>query len=218
MRIARRPLADEIYKRLLDEIMDGRLPAGSRLCEERLCERLGVSRTPLREAMIRLVREGALEKRHNYGCVVRKQDIAALEELMQARSLMECLALREWFGSLDAAALKAVEGRLRAAESGPEESLREGVLAADEEMHGLILKACGNGLIAEQIRSLQALCRPYRVHRLEGSSSVKEMLLERRRVLDAMLAGDVEGAASALAAHFECSLKHYRASFAPKGT
>ena len=214
MRISRKSLADEVYKTLLGQVMDGRLPSGSRLCEERLCESLGVSRTPLREAMIRLVREGALEKRHNYGCVVRKRELGDLEELMQARSLLERLALREWFGRLDRGRLKDIDSRLRDSEAAPEGQLREGILRADEAMHALILSACGNRFVADQIKSLQSLCAPYRVHRCSDSSDVKAMLFERRKVLDAMLSGDLEGAVAALAEHFECSLRHYRASFA----
>jgi len=212
--ISRKSLADEVYNALLGKIMRGELPQGSRLCEERLCESLGVSRTPLREAMIRLVREGALEKRHNYGCVVRKRELKDLEELMQARSLMERLALREWFGSLDRGRLEEVSEELRQAESFPDEELRERVLRADEAMHSLILASCGNRFVADQIKSLQALCAPYRVHRCAESPDVNSMLAERRAVLDAMLAGNLEGAVAALGRHFECAFKHYSAGFA----
>ena len=61
MKISRKSLGDEVYTRLLESIMSGEFPAGAALREEKVCEQLGVSRTPLREAMIRLTREGLLE-------------------------------------------------------------------------------------------------------------------------------------------------------------
>ena len=212
MRIQRKPLSEEVYKRLLGSIMTGKYPAGSRLCEEKLGKSLGVSRTPLREAMIRLAREGALEKRHNYGCVVRKLSIDDVEELMEGRRLLECLALREWFPRIDIDRLKALSRRMGDAATSSEDKLRGEILSLDEEMHELIVAACANRFLAGQIRHLQLRCRPYRVYRCSASADTGAILAERQRVIDAILAGDVDGAVAGLAAHFDCSLTHYRQS------
>ena len=212
MRLQRKPLGEEVYKRLLGNIMSGKLPAGSRLCEEKLGKSLGVSRTPLREAMSRLAREGALEKRHNYGCVVRKLSIDDVEELLEGRRLLECLALREWFPRIDSNRLKALSRRVDDAATLSEGKLRGEILSLDEEMHELIVSACANRFLAGQIRHLQLLCRPYRVYRCSASDDAGAILVERRRVVDAILAGDVDGAVAGLAVHFDCSLKHYRQS------
>ncbi len=212
MRIPRKPLGDEIYKRLLNGVMSGRFPAGSRMGEERLCRMLGVSRTPLREAMIRLTREGVLEKRPNCGCVVRGQRADELRELLEGRRLLECLALREWFSKLDLAAFKDMAERLRKAEKSSPAALRDEILRTDEELHELIVSVCANRFVADHIRHLQLLCRPYRVHRCSVSEDVKAILLERRRIIQAILAGDVEGAAAGLSEHFACSIRHYMRS------
>lgn len=216
MRIPRKPLAEEAYKRLLNGVMSGRFPPGGRMREERLCRMLGVSRTPLREAMIRLTREGLLERKPNCGCVVRERRIEELKELLEGRRLLECLALREWFPKLDIPALKSMKGRLLKAKKSNASSLRDEILRTDEELHGLIVSACENPFIASHIRQLQALCRPYRVYRCAAASDLKSILSERRSIIDAILAGDVELAVSGLSEHFKCCLQHYQKSSEPE--
>ena len=208
-KLERKPLSDIIYKALLKKIMDGSIQEGVKLREERLCESLGVSRTPLREAMIRLAREGVLERLPNKGCVVRKRSANEVAELMECRAIFECLALRKWFGSLKRDAFMALRERLLAAKGKEAACVRKEILEVDEEMHALILEACGNSFLKEQILRLQTLCRPYRVFRCDESSDINGIADERLRVIDAIIDGDLERASSALESHFGISAESF---------
>ena len=207
MKIIRKTLGEEIYRSLLDELMSGALPGGSRLCEEKICKQLGVSRTPLREALIRLLREGILEKRSSGGCIVRKMSPDSLAELFEARGMLECLALREYFDRIDISGMKLLKKALLDAKR---KGSREDTLRADERMHELITEACKNSCLAEEIRGLQLRCRPYRIHRCFKAEDVRAAVAERLRIIDAILAGDSGKAEEGMKEHFQCGIKHYR--------
>lgn len=213
--IRHRSLSEDVYRRLMRGILDGRFAAGEPLREERLCRELGVSRTPLREAMIRLAREGVLEQQPRRGCMVRQLPEREITELLECRRLLEVLVLREWFGRIDRGRMQALDDCLAAAAAGSDaEAVRREVLAADEALHELVVSACTNRFLAEQVRRLQVLCRPYRVLRCEETADLPAILEERRRILRAVLGNDLEGAAAALAAHFDTSRRYYLPSTA----
>jgi DNA-binding GntR family transcriptional regulator len=201
-RVERKPLSEQVYKKLLMKIMEGSIPVGGKLREERLCESLGVIRTPLREALLRLAREGVLERLPNRGCAVRKRSLAEIAELMECRALMEGLALRRWSAFFDKAELRCLKERLDAAPQLPETIARKEVLEADEALHALILSSCANAVFRERLEGLQQLCRPYRVYRCEDSGDLAGIARERLAIVEPLLSGDRDAALLALEAHF----------------
>ncbi len=92
--IARVPLRDEVYRQVLDRIHRGSLPAGVRLRDSELAAQLGVSRTPVREALLRLARDGVLENSMGRGFRVRSLDASELQEVGAILGTLESLALR----------------------------------------------------------------------------------------------------------------------------
>lgn len=92
LRIVRRSLHDEVVERLRDMIVGGLLEEGERLREKKLCERFGISRTPLREALKVLTSEGLLELLPNRGARVTRLSLSDLEDMFEVMSALECLA------------------------------------------------------------------------------------------------------------------------------
>lgn len=207
--IERKTLPERVYKALLRKILDGSLKPGEKLREERLCESLGVSRTPLREAMFRLAREGLLERLPNKGCKVRERSRKEIEDLMEFRAMLECLALRRGFRDFDRAAFSSLRERLSAAKDMPLPQGRKEILSADEEMHELIQRGSVNLFLGEQILKAQCLCAPYRVFRCEASEDLAAIANERLGIVDAILADDMEAALTRLSAHFGISAKAF---------
>src|SRR4029453_329983 len=80
-----RSVVDQVHADLLERIVAGELPAGSRLRQEALAAELGVSRTPLREALARLVSEGLVEFVPNRGATVTRRDFSDMEQAWRAR-------------------------------------------------------------------------------------------------------------------------------------
>jgi DNA-binding GntR family transcriptional regulator len=89
-----RSVVDQVHADLLERIVAGELPAGSRLRQEALAAELGVSRTPLREALARLVSEGLVEFVPNRGATVTRRDFADMEQAWRARLVLEPGAAR----------------------------------------------------------------------------------------------------------------------------
>jgi DNA-binding GntR family transcriptional regulator len=90
--IARRPLHEEAVDRLRDQIVQGRLTPGQRLNERQLCEQLGISRTPLREAIKLLATEGLVDLLPNRGAVVSAVDPDRIAEALVVMGALEALA------------------------------------------------------------------------------------------------------------------------------
>ncbi|MDD5728364.1 MAG: GntR family transcriptional regulator [Victivallales bacterium] len=202
-------LSEAVYRKLLRGILDGKYPAGSRLREEQLCRGLGVSRTPVREALIRLAREGILEQQPRCGCIVRQRSLDEFRELLECRQLLECLVLRRWFGNIDRNCLEELRKQLENAQAGDTPEFRNTVLNVDEKLHALILEACSNHFMAEQLRILQLQCRPYRVLRCAESLTPQAIKNERLNIINAILNNQIDKAAQDLAEHFESSIKYY---------
>jgi DNA-binding transcriptional regulator YhcF (GntR family) len=87
-------VVDQVHAELLERIVAGELPPGARLRQEALAEELGVSRTPLREALARLVSEGLVEFVPNRGATVANRDFGDMEEAWRARLVIEPGAAR----------------------------------------------------------------------------------------------------------------------------
>src|SRR6201995_3075492 len=87
--IASNPLREQAYKHIHGKLLAGELPAGHVLSEHSLAREIGISRTPVREAIQRLEQEGVLEQIPRYGTVVRRPERRDLEELYQLREALE---------------------------------------------------------------------------------------------------------------------------------
>lgn len=110
-------VVDQVHAALLERIVSGELAPGARLRQEALAEELGVSRTPLREALVRLVSEGLVEFAPNRGATVARRDFSDMEQAWQARLVIEPGAARLAAERREASALermREIVGRQRA--------------------------------------------------------------------------------------------------------
>ena len=92
--IQRRTLHDEVVDRMRDMVVEGQLISGARINESELCQQLGVSRTPVREAIKTLASEGLIELVRNKGAVVKSLDAGEITEMLEAVAVLELFAAR----------------------------------------------------------------------------------------------------------------------------
>ncbi|MDR0931478.1 MAG: GntR family transcriptional regulator [Victivallales bacterium] len=186
-------LSEQAYRLLIKRIIEGRYPAGTRLTEESLAKEFGISRTPLREALRRLVVEGILEEQPRRGLRVMSPSREEISELFECRCKIEPPILRENLPNIPKAELQKLRDRIVAGDA--EESL-----AVDEAMHKLIAEYCGNRFLKEIIENLIRRTAPYRTLR---NCTIPELpRSERIELLDVMLSGDRDRAAELLIHHF----------------
>jgi DNA-binding GntR family transcriptional regulator len=155
------PLAEDIYARVKDEIFDFRLLPGQRFTETEMAQRYGVSRTPVRDALYRLKREGFLEVAFRSGWSVRPLDFEMFDELYDMRIVLETAAIERICHLEDLSALTPLA---RVWHTGPAARCREPREASrlDEAFHVSLVEAAGNREMARVHRELTEKIRVVR--------------------------------------------------------
>lgn len=201
--LERRTLTERAYLRLRHEVEAGLLTAGQRLDERALSERYGVSRTPLRHALERLVHDGLAQRSPYQGIFVSSFSATDVENLYAVRSALEQLAVRlavERASAEDLAQVRELAERCRDfGEHGDTAGLGE----ADRHFHEAIVIASQNDVLVGVLRTLRRQVHAVRSFANEGVDLVKRTLDERLLICDAMEARDAEKAAQLLAAHID---------------
>ncbi|GEL25538.1 putative transcriptional regulator, GntR family protein [Pseudonocardia sulfidoxydans NBRC 16205] len=189
-------LRDRAYTAIRDAIVDGTLAPGEKLVDAELSSWLGVSRTPIREALGRLERSGLVLTRPGHSTVVspvRARETAAAQSVVAA---MHELATREAVPLLSAADLDA----MRVANACFAEALRDNdidaAVQADDDFHGVAVAASGNGAVRAVLDQFGPVLR--RVERMRfGSLAGRGSVAQHDRIVELCAAGDVGGAAAA---------------------
>ena len=201
--ISRRPLHEEAVDRLRDLIVQGELGPGMRLNERVLCAQLGISRTPLREAIKLLATEGLVELLPNRGAVVAAIDAARLGQTLQVMGSLESLA-----GEL--ACRNAAKERIGAIRRLHQDMLAmhaKGDLAAyfryNQAIHEQIVEASGNGVLANTYRQLNANVRRARYMANLSQERWDAAVREHEAILAALEERDVQRLTRLLRAHLE---------------
>lgn len=150
-------LSNRVYDYLLPMILTGELAPGSSLREVELANRLGVSRTPIREALHRLAEYGVVEMRANHGALVRRLGREELIHFHQMREALEGLAAELACGQLSSADFDRLEALAEAARDESAPGYFEAFDRFDVELHSLIGTRSGNPLLSREIVKLHGL-------------------------------------------------------------
>lgn len=197
MRLNTLPLGAQTYQLLLGEILAGKRPAGQKISEESISSEFGISRTPAREALMRLAADGLIERTVRKGCRINHIDRVQQRDLFECRSLLEVQALKLGFSRIPAQGLRDVMAALQQAQSAHDAVAS---LQADDMMHELILASCPNRTLVEIIRRLQHQCKAFRALRAV-STDVVTVSDERLAIVQAILKGDKRTAGNLLSVH-----------------
>lgn len=200
MAIERRTLRAQVREELLARMRNGIVQPGERINEVQLAAELGVSRTPLREALVALESEGQIESESGKGFRFVPLSAREFEELAPIMANLESLAL----SLTDPAALPAIGARLAqlAAEFDQEVAMRVLVAGKDDEWHAVMLSGCPNGRLLALIATVRQA-----YHRYESLLVADEVMIERVAAEHALIArhlvdGDVAAASAALTANW----------------
>lgn len=189
-------LGDRAFAHLRELILSREIPGGAEVPEGRLAERLNVSRTPMREALVRLVGEGLLERTSERSYRVRIVSAREFFECMQMRELLECHAIETAVPLVGDADLAELRHGLEALEDG-EDDMQHWLY--DNHFHSFFARVSGNATLAETITRMRVVARLFRI-----SSSFHrkgEIDTEHRAVLDAVERRDAAAAKAAMLAH-----------------
>jgi len=206
---SRRPLRDEAYIVLRRAILSGQFKPGERLVEREVAERLGLSRSPVREAFRRLEQE-RLVTVNRQGVVVQGLDPVEVEELYQVRQHLESLVARlaaRRFSSEDRPRLEAILSQMTAAIAANDQAC---LVAESIRFHRTIAEIAGNRRLARLVGAVGEEIQRFRSLNMQMSTRTESAMLEHRQILDAFVARDEERAAQLMALHVEHAWTHAR--------
>ncbi len=174
----------DAYARLLDEIRDGRLRPGDRLTETDIAARLGVSRTPVREAIRKLEADNLVSHVPHQGAMIRMLDYAEISELYEMRAVLEGTAAR-----LAARVASEVElSELEAINAEMEAALGDGALLsrANRQFHAILTNAARNRFLVRSVAAVQTTLLILGPSTMQDSGRAAKAVAEHRAVLDAI--------------------------------
>ncbi len=197
------PLRDVVFNTLREAILKGDLEPGERLMEIALANRLGVSRTPIREAIRKLELEGLVVMIPRRGAQVASITKKDLQDVLEVRSSLEVLATELACERINAEQLDALKGALNRFE----EVLGSGdvsvIARADVDFHDVIFSSTGNARLVQILNNLREQMYRYRLEYLKDFSSHARLLEEHRQLMEAIAARDQKNAAMIIKAHIE---------------
>ena len=194
-------LRDQTYRGLLALILSGELPPGSPLDERVLTERLGVSRTPFREAIAVLAREGLVDVRPYRGFSVHLPSPKEIDDLYQLRRVLEGFAMRLAVENISNADIARLERVLDAGIAALEADDLEAYGVHDAEFHGSLSRLAGNEPLIETLERLALRIQMGRATANKNIHFAKAAADERDAILGALRARDADRAVALMDAH-----------------
>jgi DNA-binding GntR family transcriptional regulator len=203
-RIPRDRAVDAVYNVLRQAILSSMMKPGERLNVEELAEKLGVSLTPVRQAIQQLANEGLIEIKPRSGTFVASLSVRDVEETFDIRCALECLAAEKAVGHVSREDIKRLKELLK--------SLRKSIRNEEDrktherdnlEFHRVVIRASGNQRLAEMYEELNAHIKIARIHRGEADwpSRQAEEQAEHERIVAALVKGDATEVVNAMRQH-----------------
>lgn len=190
-------LAERAYEALSRLVLTRKLPGGSLVVEGRLAEQLEISRTPIREAILRLAAEGLLIKQGSRSFAVRRVPAVEFFQALKVRELIEGEAVELAIGRVAPDTLQAMRAEVVAL--GQEPAQNEAHWEMDDRLHLLFPEALNNGVMVRLIRELRMTTRLFELTTPEGR--VARDMAEHVVIIDAFLEGNPRRARAAMVTH-----------------
>lgn len=197
------PLRDIVFKTLRKAILKGELHPGERLMEVDLASRMGVSRTPIREAIRMLELEGLVIMVPRCGARVAQITFQNLKDVLEVREALEELAISLACQRITPEKLK----ELRDATNRFEQTVKAGndvkITEADVKFHDIIVEASGNEKLGQMVQNLSEQVYRYRYEYVKDVTIHAELVREHRDMLESIESGNVDKAVNTVKGHID---------------
>lgn len=180
------PLRDVVFKTLREAILRGDLKPGERLMELQLAAKLGVSRTPIREAIRMLQQEGLAVTIPRRGAEVAAMTEKDMEDVLQVREALEILAVQLASEKITKEQIAELEERLKAFEQAVETAEVKQIAQSDIDFHDLIYTAAENPRLVVLLNNLREQIYRYRVEYLKDEKNYPRLIEEHRQIMQGL--------------------------------
>lgn len=211
-------MGDQVYTILRKEICEGRFEPGARLQEIELSEALGVSRSPVREALLRLVSDGLLLAVPNKGTYVKEFTCQDIDEIFDMRVMLESYSILRSQKSMTPERKQQLFDILEVMEKTHTEDNVEQYTRADEELHNAIVALGDNSLVNTTYARVRSMNQQFRVFSLADRTRFDDSLEEHRKIIHALVNGQIEEADRINRIHLELACQCIKDQLRKNGT
>ncbi len=197
------PLRDVVFRTLRQAILTGEMKPGERLLEIHLANKLGVSRTPIREAIRMLELEGLVIMVPRRGAQVAQITEKSMSDVLEVRCALDVLAVELACERITAEAVEELREACRAFEKATATKDVHVIAKADVAFHDIIFKAAGNPRLTQMINNLAEQMYRYRFEYIKDESQHQMLIREHCLICESIEKRDVEAAKDAIRKHIE---------------
>ena len=194
-------LRDVVFNTLREAILKGDLKPGERLMELQLASKLGVSRTPIREAIRMLEQEGLAVTTPRKGAEVAKMTLKDMEDVLEIRDALDELAVRIACQKISDEQLKQLEDMKELFEKSTQTGNVKKIAEADVTFHDVIYEATGNPKLVTLLNNLREQVYRYRVEYIKDPKNYPTLIAEHEAILESLKNRDVKNAVEAMHVH-----------------
>lgn len=205
-KIKRTFMKDEVYNKLRKWIVTGELEPGTKLRDSDLSEQLGISRTPVREALLRLENDGLVVTKANRWTLVSPIDLNEAKNIYSIVWTLECLALEQAFPHLSAEDIEELEQLNENFNKTIQTRDILAVLQADNEFHNRIIGLSNNPELPKLLSSLKVRIQRIEIHYFSQTDTKDTSYTEHQQILDAIKKQDLNRAIDAIKVNWKNSL------------
>lgn len=202
------PLRDVVFTTLRKAILMGDLKPGERLMEIHLAQKLGVSRTPVREAIRKLELEGLVLMIPRKGAVVAEITVQDLEDVLEVRMALEELSVRTACRRITKEQLQELQSRAEDFKQSIHGDDLGACAQADEVFHDLIYEATANNRLIQMVNNLREQMYRYRMEYLKDTGTHAILVKEHEEILKALEQQNEKKALDAIMKHIERQKEH----------
>lgn len=197
------PLRDVVFNTLRQAILTGELKPGERLMEIHLANKLGVSRTPIREAIRKLELEGLVTMIPRRGAEVAQITEKSMNDVLEVRRALDALCVELACERITEEDLARLKQACEAFEAAVRTKDIKKVAKADVELHDIIVQATGNQRLVQLINNLSEQMYRYRFEYIKDISQHQRLIDEHRMIYESIVKKDKEGASQAAHVHID---------------
>lgn len=198
------PAAEQAYRSIRSSIVSGALKEGERLTEKRLSKDLGLSRTPVREAISRLILEGFVERQSGYTTRVATFPEDEIEQIFELRRMLEAYSARRaaMYATVeDIAQLRAMCAVMRAHTPPVSDNDFDVLTKANEDLHGIIVRAARAPRLTALLSMAFEVGMVVRTYRIYSAADLERSLRHHEEICDAIEARAPDWAEALMSAH-----------------
>lgn len=200
-------ISEKTYHQLKAKIIANELVGA--VSENELCQELSVSRTPLREAIFRLMTEGWIEPSKNKTKMIKPITLSEIRDIFQIRKDIEIMVLNLSWDNQDPQLYRAIRDKIEAGFRDKNQTL---LVEADNELHEQLLSDCHNAIVTKTLSFIYDRLRMLRSDKMKNESII-DSSAEHLKICDAIIARDIEQTREAIALHVGNSYHRLFSSF-----